>query len=181
MEIEERTEVSRDEFGGYCCKRWGKLEEMCSDESIYGLLNLNIEEKARAIVLKDQERKEVQKPETQNKIQVLTPKPLHVRPKIKISSVQVKKSGRLQDNSNLKMPQQFMAPKIEKRIEELMWNTKPVLQSASTAIKSPLTLIQATPFSMQSPLKTAFVSKAPEQMLMTPSKFLHCSPASSPF
>lgn len=57
FEQEEGTEVSRDEFGGYCCKRWGKLEELCSDESIYGLLNLNIEDKARAIVFKDQEKK----------------------------------------------------------------------------------------------------------------------------
>jgi hypothetical protein len=56
-----------------------------------------------------------------------------------------------------------------------------MLQSASTAIKSPLALVQATPFSMQSPLKMAFLGKAPEQLLMTPSKFLHCSPASSPF
>ena len=80
MEIEERTEVSRDEFGGYCCKRWGKLEELCSDESIYGLLNLNIEDKARAIVLKDQEKKEVQKIEIQKKVQVFTPTPQQARP-----------------------------------------------------------------------------------------------------
>ena len=40
---QEATEMARDEFGGYCCKRWGKLEELCTDENIYGLLNLNIE------------------------------------------------------------------------------------------------------------------------------------------
>jgi hypothetical protein len=36
--------VTRDEFGGYCCKRWGKqTDEMEDDDNICNLLGLDIE------------------------------------------------------------------------------------------------------------------------------------------
>lgn len=52
------AEVTRDEFGGYCCKRWGKLDDFGYDDNICDLLNLNIEEKALELVKKDLEKKQ---------------------------------------------------------------------------------------------------------------------------
>jgi len=50
------AEVARDEFGGYCCKRWSKLNEE-SDDDICGLLGFNVEQKALEIVKSDFEKR----------------------------------------------------------------------------------------------------------------------------
>jgi hypothetical protein len=39
------AEVARDEFGGYCCKRWGKHDDF-EDDNICQLLGIDIEAKA---------------------------------------------------------------------------------------------------------------------------------------
>lgn len=48
------AEVTRDEFGGYCCKRWGKNEGEDSDcedfENIWALIGCDIEKMAQEIV-----------------------------------------------------------------------------------------------------------------------------------
>ena len=58
----ENAEVTRDEFGGYCCKRWGakKDDEQSfddapgqNDDNICKLLGLDIERKALEIVRAD--------------------------------------------------------------------------------------------------------------------------------
>lgn len=52
--------MTRDEFGGYCCKRWNSKkddfefeESMTLEENICELLGLDIERKALEIVRKD--------------------------------------------------------------------------------------------------------------------------------
>jgi hypothetical protein len=48
----EEGEVTRDEFGGYCCKRWGKawqdggIDEDLDDDNICELLGFDVEKKA---------------------------------------------------------------------------------------------------------------------------------------
>lgn len=44
------AEVARDEFGGYCCKRWGKLDEFTEDDNICVLLGIDVEAKALELV-----------------------------------------------------------------------------------------------------------------------------------
>lgn len=60
------AEVTRDEFGGYCCKRWGKTffdgmdgMEYSSgdDDNICDLLGFDVEKKALEIVKSDLEKK----------------------------------------------------------------------------------------------------------------------------
>jgi hypothetical protein len=55
-------EVSRDEFGGYCCKRWGKNfpfdgEDLSDDDNICDLLGFDVESKALEIVKSDLEKR----------------------------------------------------------------------------------------------------------------------------
>lgn len=51
--------MTRDEFGGYCCKRYGSLsaqkeeEEKASEENICALLGLDINRKAFGLVQQD--------------------------------------------------------------------------------------------------------------------------------
>ena len=45
--------MTRDEFGGYCCKKWSKLETEEDDEDICNLLGLDIEAKARELIRSD--------------------------------------------------------------------------------------------------------------------------------
>ncbi len=54
------AEVTRDEFGGYCCKRWGKQfafesDDFSDDDNICDLLGFDVEKKAREIVEEDLE------------------------------------------------------------------------------------------------------------------------------
>ena len=60
----DSAEVIRDEFGGYCCKRWGAdkddkneiEEDLDSEENIWKLLGLDIEKQALEIVKEDFKR-----------------------------------------------------------------------------------------------------------------------------
>ena len=49
-------EVSRDEFGGYCCKKWESEFEIDS-QNICQLLGLDIEKMARELIQNDNEKK----------------------------------------------------------------------------------------------------------------------------
>jgi hypothetical protein len=52
------AEVTRDEFGGYCCKRWGKnIEEEEDDDNICQLLGFDVESKALELVKADIEKR----------------------------------------------------------------------------------------------------------------------------
>lgn len=52
------AEVTRDEFGGYCCKRWGKLEDFGGeDDNICDLLGFDIESKALELAKCDLEKR----------------------------------------------------------------------------------------------------------------------------
>lgn len=42
--------MSRDEFGGYCCKKWGKLDDFENEDNICAVLGLDIEKMALEIV-----------------------------------------------------------------------------------------------------------------------------------
>lgn len=46
-------QVTRDEFGGYCCKRTDQLSDANFEENICELLGIDIERKALEIVMKD--------------------------------------------------------------------------------------------------------------------------------
>ena len=52
-------EVARDEFGGYCCKKWGKNEsdEFELDGNICKMLGLDIEKMALDLVKCDLEKR----------------------------------------------------------------------------------------------------------------------------
>lgn len=53
------AEVTRDEFGGYCCKRWGKLEDFGGDDdNICELLGIDLETKALELVKPDFEKRQ---------------------------------------------------------------------------------------------------------------------------
>lgn len=57
-ELEQlEAEVSRDEFGGYCCKKWGKLEEFENDDNICNMLGLDINKLALELVKTDLEKR----------------------------------------------------------------------------------------------------------------------------
>ena len=43
------TEVTRDEFGGYCCKRWGASDDFIEND-ICNLLGIDLEAKALELV-----------------------------------------------------------------------------------------------------------------------------------
>jgi len=49
--------VSRDEFGGYCCKKWGKLDEFEHDDNICNLLGLDVNKMALELVKSDLEKR----------------------------------------------------------------------------------------------------------------------------
>lgn len=52
------AEVTRDEFGGYCCKRWGKnFEETEDDDNICELLGFDVDSKALELVRADIEKR----------------------------------------------------------------------------------------------------------------------------
>lgn len=51
--------MTRDEFGGYCCKRWGKFSEDFDDcDNICDILGLDIEKKAMDLVKGDLEKRQ---------------------------------------------------------------------------------------------------------------------------
>jgi hypothetical protein len=52
------AEVSRDEFGGYCCKKWGKLDDFENEENICRQLGLDVERMALEIVKADLEKRQ---------------------------------------------------------------------------------------------------------------------------
>ena len=52
------AEVTRDEFGGYCCKRWGKSEEEIDDDNICMLLGFDVDSKALELVKADLEKRQ---------------------------------------------------------------------------------------------------------------------------
>jgi hypothetical protein len=57
------AEVTRDEFGGYCCKRWGKNfmlegDDWSDDDNICDLLGFDVEQKALEIVKGDLEKRQ---------------------------------------------------------------------------------------------------------------------------
>lgn len=51
-------EVARDEFGGYCCKKWGKNEDMEFDDNICNVLGLDVEKLALELVKGDLEKRQ---------------------------------------------------------------------------------------------------------------------------
>ena len=52
------AEVARDEFGGYCCKKWGKNEDFDNDtNNICQLLGLDVEKMALDLIKKDLEKR----------------------------------------------------------------------------------------------------------------------------
>ena len=52
------AEVTRDEFGGYCCKRWGKFNDDFDDnDNICDILGLDIEKKALELAKGDLEKR----------------------------------------------------------------------------------------------------------------------------
>lgn len=52
------AEVTRDEFGGYCCKRWGKLEDFGGeDDNICEILGFDVDSKALELVKSDLEKR----------------------------------------------------------------------------------------------------------------------------
>jgi hypothetical protein len=51
------AEVSRDEFGGYCCKKWGKLDDFENEDNICRQLGLDVEKMALEIVKADLEKR----------------------------------------------------------------------------------------------------------------------------
>lgn len=52
------AEVTRDEFGGYCCKRWGKnMEEEFDEDNICQLLGFDVDSKALELVRADLEKR----------------------------------------------------------------------------------------------------------------------------
>ena len=52
------AEVSRDEFGGYCCKKWGKSDDFENDDNICSLLGLDINKMALELVKSDLEKRQ---------------------------------------------------------------------------------------------------------------------------
>lgn len=52
------AEVSRDEFGGYCCKKWGKADDFENDDNICNLLGLDINTMALELVKSDLEKRQ---------------------------------------------------------------------------------------------------------------------------
>eukprot|EP00347_Sterkiella_histriomuscorum_P004259 403361133 len=52
------AEVTRDEFGGYCCKKWGKLDEFEHDDNICTLLGLDVNKMALELVKGDLEKRQ---------------------------------------------------------------------------------------------------------------------------
>ena len=52
------AEVSRDEFGGYCCKKWGKLDDFENEDNICRQLGLDVEKMALEIVKADLEKRQ---------------------------------------------------------------------------------------------------------------------------
>lgn len=50
--------MSRDEFGGYCCKKWGKLDEFDNEDNICSLLGLDVNKMALDIVKTDLEKRQ---------------------------------------------------------------------------------------------------------------------------
>jgi hypothetical protein len=51
------AEVTRDEFGGYCCKKWGKLDDFENEDNICRQLGLDVERMALEIVKADLEKR----------------------------------------------------------------------------------------------------------------------------
>lgn len=47
------AEVTRDEFGGYCCKRWGKQDDQDDHDNICKLLGIDVEAKALLLIQDD--------------------------------------------------------------------------------------------------------------------------------
>jgi hypothetical protein len=52
--------VTRDEFGGYCCKKWAAGDE-CEDDDICNLLGIDVEAKALELVQDDILSKKLQR------------------------------------------------------------------------------------------------------------------------
>ncbi len=52
------AEVTRDEFGGYCCKKWGKNDDFDFDDNICNLLGLDVEKMALELVKSDLEKRQ---------------------------------------------------------------------------------------------------------------------------
>jgi hypothetical protein len=52
------AEVARDEFGGYCCKKWGKNDDFDADDNICKLLGLDVEKMALDLVKLDLEKRQ---------------------------------------------------------------------------------------------------------------------------
>lgn len=50
-------EVARDEFGGYCCKKWTKQEEMELDGSICNMVGIDINKLALEVIKCDLEKR----------------------------------------------------------------------------------------------------------------------------
>ena len=49
--------MARDEFGGYCCKKWGKNDDLEFDDNICNLLGLDVEQMAIDLVKSDIEKR----------------------------------------------------------------------------------------------------------------------------
>lgn len=58
------AEVTRDEFGGYCCKKWGKLDDFQYDDNICTLLGLDVNKMALDLVKEDLEKRQKTKEES---------------------------------------------------------------------------------------------------------------------
>jgi hypothetical protein len=73
------AEVTRDEFGGYCCKRWGKNElgdDFSDDDNICQLIGFDIEKKALELARGDIEKSKKYSSPLKNKL--ISAKPIQL-------------------------------------------------------------------------------------------------------
>jgi hypothetical protein len=66
------AEVARDEFGDYCCKKWGKNDDFDADDNICKLLGLDVEKMALELVKVDLEKRQ-KTGATSSKAKTITP------------------------------------------------------------------------------------------------------------
>lgn len=93
------AEVSRDEFGGYCCKKWGKLDDFENDDNICKQLGLDVERLALEIVKADLEKR--QKTKANQTSQVDKTSPLIIK----------KKEGSMKELAVQEVPLAIQTPK----------------------------------------------------------------------